>query len=158
MCERAGNVNPETLEDVPDQFKNQEICEKVIDRKMYFFQYVIDRYKTEKLCERAADHYSWARAGVPGQYQIRKRFGKAVRKHVLVFPYVLDLYKTQELCERVVDHFPWLLKSPNWYKTPVMYYEALKKQDWALKNIPNRFNTQEICSEKRRVKIFSLFM
>ena len=35
---------------------------------MYFFQYVTDRYKTEKLCERAADYYSRARAGVPGQY------------------------------------------------------------------------------------------
>ena len=47
MSERAGNANLETLENVPDQFKTQEICEKVIDRKMYFFQYVTDRYKTK---------------------------------------------------------------------------------------------------------------
>ena len=68
MSERAGNANLETLENVPDQFKTQEICEKVIDRKMYFFQYVTDRYKTKKLCKRVADHYSWARAGVSGEY------------------------------------------------------------------------------------------
>ena len=46
-CERAANANLETLEDVPDQFKTQEMCEKVIDKKNYFFQCITDRSKTK---------------------------------------------------------------------------------------------------------------
>ena len=37
IYERTVNADPETLENVPDQFRTREMCEKVIDRKMYFF-------------------------------------------------------------------------------------------------------------------------
>lgn len=33
-----------------------------------------------------------------------------------------------------------------------MCYEGLRKQDWVLKNIPNRFNAQGMFNEKRGAK------
>ena len=52
------------------------------------------------------------------------------------------------------------IKIADSYKTPVICYEALRKQDCVLKNIPDNLseidNAQDICDDKRQVKIFSL--
>ena len=44
---------PEALKYIPNHFKTQEMCEKVVENEPYSLKFVPDHFKTEKLCDQA---------------------------------------------------------------------------------------------------------
>ena len=40
---------------VPDQYKNQEICYRVVSEDPFFMVYCPDRYKTQRMCDEAVN-------------------------------------------------------------------------------------------------------
>ena len=51
--ERAVEKFPRDLENVPDHFKTQEMCERVPERASGLFIYVPDHLKTQEMCNEA---------------------------------------------------------------------------------------------------------
>ena len=53
MCDKAVKDDLWVLEDVPDHFKTQEICERVVENKPETFQFIPNHFKTQEICDKA---------------------------------------------------------------------------------------------------------
>ena len=55
MCNKAVNANPSTIEFVPECFMIKELinmCDKAVNRCFFVFHSIPDWYKTQEMCDR----------------------------------------------------------------------------------------------------------
>ena len=60
--------------DIPDQYKTQEICEKLVSKETNMLKYCVSTYKTLKMYDRAVDACLLALKFVPDQFVLSKMF------------------------------------------------------------------------------------
>ena len=58
MCDNAILENGETLEPLPDCYKNQQMCDKAVDNYPHVLKFVLNYYMTQKMCDKAVNTYS----------------------------------------------------------------------------------------------------
>ena len=64
---------------VPDQYKTQEICDKVVEEVSWLLKYVPDNFKKQKMCNKAVKEGPWLQRYVPDNFKKQKM--KAVKKN-----------------------------------------------------------------------------
>ena len=64
---------------VPDQYKIQEICDKVVEEDSWLLKYVPDNFKKQKMCNKAVKEGPWLQRYVPDNFKRQKM--KAVKKN-----------------------------------------------------------------------------
>ena len=62
-------------------YKNQKMCNNVVDNYPHAFEFLPDYFLTQKICNKAVDTYHAAMQFIP------------------------ECYKTQEMCDKAVDDF-----------------------------------------------------
>ena len=67
MLENGGTLKP-----VPGCYKNQQICNKVVDNYPYALEFVTECYKTQKMCDKVVDTHSPTIKLVPAFNKIQK--------------------------------------------------------------------------------------
>ena len=100
MCDK---VKPEIggmLRFIPDCYKNKKTCDKAVENYFHELEFVSDCYKIPKMCNKSYDTYPSAIQFVPECY---KNKYKAVDTCPFVFNSVLDQYETQEIRDKAVD-------------------------------------------------------
>ena len=55
MCDKAILENGETLESVPDCYKNQKMCDEAVDNYPHALRFVPNCYKTQNMCDKAVN-------------------------------------------------------------------------------------------------------
>ena len=45
------------LDSVPDQYKTQEMCDKIVSEDPFKLKYCHNRYKTQEMCNKAVDDF-----------------------------------------------------------------------------------------------------
>ena len=55
MCEKAVNIYDSTIQFVPDCYKTQKMCDKVICEDPFMLVKDPDRYKTQGTCDKVVD-------------------------------------------------------------------------------------------------------
>ena len=60
MCDIAILENSGTLKSVIDYYKNQEMCNKVVDNYPYALEFVPGCFKTQIMCDKAVDTHPTA--------------------------------------------------------------------------------------------------
>ena len=68
-------------------------------------QFVPDLYKTQGMCDKVVDSCPFAFDSVPDQYKTQEMCQEVVFKEPLMLKYYLNRYKTQEMCDEAVDVF-----------------------------------------------------
>ena len=68
-------------------------------------KYVYDCYKNQKMCNKVVNNYLHASEFVPECYKTHKICGNAVDTHSSTIRYVPECYKTQETCYRAAQIF-----------------------------------------------------
>ena len=58
MCDNAILENGETLEPLPDCYKNQQMCDKAVDNYPHVLKFVLNCYMTQKMCGKAVNTYT----------------------------------------------------------------------------------------------------
>ena len=53
------------FDSVPDQYRTQEICNKVVSKEHFMLKYFFDRHKTLEMCDKAVDACQSALKFVP---------------------------------------------------------------------------------------------
>ena len=56
---KAVDTCPFALDSVPDQYKTQEMCDRVVSKKSFMLKYCLDRYKIQEMCDKDVDSYFW---------------------------------------------------------------------------------------------------
>ena len=56
---KAVDTRPFALDSVPDQYKTQEMCDRVVSKKSFMLKYCLDRYKIQEMCDKDVDSYFW---------------------------------------------------------------------------------------------------
>ena len=72
MCDIAILENSGTLKSVIDYYKNQEMCNKVVDNYPYALEFVPGCFKTQIMCDKAVDTHPTAIKYVPGCYKTQE--------------------------------------------------------------------------------------
>ena len=67
MYEEAVRVDLRSLGDVPDHFKTQEMCKRVV-KENPVLKYVPDRFTTQKMCDEAVSHGTSSLQYVPDYF------------------------------------------------------------------------------------------
>ena len=49
MCKKAIDTYPSAIQFVPDQYKTQEMSDKVISKESFMLNYCLDRYNTQEM-------------------------------------------------------------------------------------------------------------
>ena len=80
MCDWAIEKNPWYLNYVPDQYKTQEICEKVFQEYSRQQYAVTDRFKAKRMCEKAVEESPWCLKDVLAHFKAEKMCERAVEK------------------------------------------------------------------------------
>ena len=57
MCTNAVKKFPFVIRYVPDQYKTQEMCDKVIIENYRTLKYVPDYYNNQNVCDKVVDNY-----------------------------------------------------------------------------------------------------
>ena len=68
MCIKAVEVNPYMLQDVPNNFKAQEMCEKAVDDCPWLLRFVPDHFKTQEMCNEVVCNRSYTLRFVLDQF------------------------------------------------------------------------------------------
>ena len=91
------------MNDLPDQYKTLEMCEKAVEkdlyqlyyvpddavcRDLYYFLFIPDGFKTQEMCEKAVEDNPWG------------------------LEYVPEHLKTKQLCKKAVEDGPWSTRCP----------------------------------------------
>ena len=71
--------NDGTLKSAPDFFKNQEMCNKVVDNYPYGLEFFPECYKTQKISDKVANTYP------------------------STIKFVLECFMTQKICDKAVN-------------------------------------------------------
>ena len=142
MCDKAVLENGGTLKCVPDCYKSQEICNKVVDNYPHALEFDPECYKTQKICNKAADTHPPTIKIVAECYKNQEMCCTAVHICCFVFASIPDQCKSQELCETIVS------LSPDKYITQKMFDEVVDNSLAALKIIFDWFLTS------KTIKIF----
>ena len=61
---------------LPDQYKTQEMCDKVVSKEPFMLKCCLDRYETQELCDKAVDAYLPPLKFVPDWFVTNKMLGK----------------------------------------------------------------------------------
>ena len=87
MCKNAVKILPFVIKYAPDQYKTNEIYDKVIIENCGMLGFISAYYKDQKMCNKAGNNYS----------------------HALII--VSNCYKTQKMCSVAVDTYPSAIQS-----------------------------------------------
>ena len=79
---------------VPDCYKNQEICNKVVDNYLFALKFFPECYKTQKMCDKAVDTHLSTIQFVPECYKTQEKCHETVHRCFFVSDSIL--YKTYE--------------------------------------------------------------
>lgn len=71
-------LNCKIFNQIPNIFKDEYVCNKLIENSSNWFPYVPENFKTESLCE------------------------KAVKKNGIIIHYVPDVFKTMKMCKSAI--------------------------------------------------------
>ena len=55
MCDKTANTCFSVFDFVPNQYKTEEMCDRVISKFPFMLKYCHDRYKTQEMCDEAVD-------------------------------------------------------------------------------------------------------
>ena len=107
MCDEAVNMEPRSLEFVPDHLKTEEMCNKAVRREPYTLRHVPDHFKAQEMCD------------------------EVMRIRPAAFFLIPGRFNTQEMCIRAVKVDPWQLYNfPDWFVVPQeMWYEDFDDDD-----------------------------
>ena len=99
MSKHAVKKLPYLLRYVPDQYKTQQMCDKVILENGGTLK--SDCYKNQEMCNKAINDYSHALEFVPECYKTQKFMMKLSILSILKF--VPECLMTQEMCDKAVN-------------------------------------------------------
>ena len=91
------------MEDVPDHFKTQEMCKKVVEENPWWVKEVLDHFKTQAMCERAVEEKPYTLEFVPDHLKTNEMCEKAVRRRPCLLEYVPNWFVTQEQLKSCCD-------------------------------------------------------
>ena len=86
MCNEAVVENGGASKFVPDNYKNQKMCNQTVNNYADALEYV---FKTQDICDKAVDNYPSAIQCVPECFKTQEMFDKAVDTCPVVFDSVL---------------------------------------------------------------------
>ena len=145
MCDIAILENSGTLKSVIDYYKNQEMCNKVVDNYPYALEFVPGCFKTQIMCDKAVDTHPTAIKYVPGCYKTQETCNNGSSQMFFVFYSILDQYKIQEVCDIVVSLYSILIiYCLDRYIIEKMRDKAVDDSLAALKLIPDWFVTTKM--------------
>ena len=134
MCKNVIKKLPFVIRSIPDWYKTQEMCDKVILENEGTFMFVSECYKNQKMCNKAIDNYADALEFISEWYKSNKisaikKWNKAVGIYPSAIQFGPECYKIQERRDKAVDHFPPALKFVSvWFVTS----KLIKKLDDAI--------------------------
>ena len=96
---KAVQRDPWALEEVPDQYKTQEMCIEAVQRVPWMFDLVPGQYKTQEMCNKAVEGDPDMFEYVPDQYKTQEMCLEAVRHDECNIIYVPDDKKTWKICK-----------------------------------------------------------
>ena len=76
---------------VPDYFKTQEMCKKVVEEYPQQLEFVPDQYTLE-MCDDAVRMKTWLLKSIPDQFKTLEMCDKTVRYHYFSLQYVPDWF------------------------------------------------------------------
>ena len=80
---------------VPDCYKNQETCNRAVDKYPHALEFIPEYYKTQEMCDKAVGTNPSTIKFVPECYKTQEMCYKAVHRCLFVFDSILDQCKTQ---------------------------------------------------------------
>ena len=89
MCDKVNLENGETLKSVPYCYKNQEMCNKAVENYPHELEFVPECYKTQKMCD-SCQYSSFCNKFVPEYFMTQKMCDKAVNRCFFVFYFIPD--------------------------------------------------------------------
>ena len=101
LWERAVEADPSRLEDVPEQFKTQEICNRAVNKKPYSLKYVPERFKTQEMCNRAVKADPSRLEDVPEQFKRLEMCLKALKCDINLFDKVPERFNEDPKCDEL---------------------------------------------------------
>ena len=131
---------PRSIREVPDNFKTQEMCERVAEKYPPLFIYVSDWLKTWEMCNNTVRRQPWALRFVPDHFKTQEMCDDAVRNDPYSLQFVPDWFVTQEQIDMWYndyyddgdDHWDGDNKIIEWYKG----YKNWKAQKVSIKEEP----------------------
>ena len=114
MCKHAVKKLLFVIRYVTDQYKTQQMCNKVIlENSGTLEQSATDCYRNQQMCDKIVDNYPHTLNFVPDCYKTQEICDKTVSTHHCTIQFVPECYKTQEICDEAVTrcYFAFLLYS-----------------------------------------------
>ena len=103
ICKDAVKKLPYLLRYVPDQYENQQMCDKPVLENGGALKCVSDCYKKQEICNKAVDNYPHALEFVPDWFKTQNMCDKAVYTHLSTIRFVAECYKLKRKCEKAVN-------------------------------------------------------
>ena len=144
------------LKNVPDKYKNYEICELSVTKHGLNLKYVPEELITQELCELVVRDSGHFLEFIPEKFRTFEMCELAILNDVngYALEFVPEELKTQELCELAIfgslnsDGYttPYAIRFvPEEFITPRMCKEAIRVNGAALGDIPEDLRTKELC-------------
>ena len=92
MCDKVNLENGGTLKSIPYCYKNQEMCNKAVENYPHALEFVPECYNTQKMCD-SCQYSSFYNKFVPEYFMTQKMCDKAVNRCFLCF--ILFLINTK---------------------------------------------------------------
>ena len=81
---------------VPDCFKTQWMCNKIMRTMPDVLHRIPDRFKTQEMCIKAVEKGPWQLKDVPDHFKTQEMCDKAVRDYLFSLQFVSDWFVTYE--------------------------------------------------------------
>ena len=100
---------PWSLQFVPDHFKTQEMCKKVVEEYPQMLFHIPNHFKTQEMCKKAVEVSTCSLEYAPDCFKTQGTCEKAVRR----VPCTLNMYPTSTrhrkcvMMQRAEDHSCW---------------------------------------------------
>ena len=121
----------------------QEKSNKEVRRKPRFLAFVPDIFKTQKMCEKVVGKGSWLLGYIPDHLKKQEMCNEALGVDLSLLKHVRDHFKTQNICKGV-RFYPRLIGHvPDIFKTQEMCNKAVEKDPYYLRFVPDWFVSKE---------------
>ena len=136
--------------------KPNKICivrwiKEVYDRTMPF-DLIPDCFKTQGMCVKVVEKDPWWLKDVPGKFKTHEIYDKAVRSDPNRLRFSPVHIKIQEICNEAIKKEPWMLEDvPDHFKKQKKCEKAVEK-----KHVPDYFKRQEMCNDVAEKKPYAL--
>ena len=112
---------------VPDQYKTNEMCGKVIIQNSGMSEFFPD--EDQEMADKAVDHYSHSLRFVADSYKTGIMYNKDAGIDPFAIHFVSECCKSQEMCDKAVDTGPFAFDSvSDQYLIQEMCYRVVSKE------------------------------